>query len=160
MKVKEIMTTDVGICLLDDDLIRVVEIMRQKDCGVVPVVDAENRIVGILTDRDVCLAVAALNKKLSAVKVQEIIGGKFVACSPDDKIETVLKKMRKSQIKRLPVVDRKGEIAGILSITDVLLSVRKDKAVKKQIYSTLKGIVKPQPIVLREIIAAVEADGE
>ena len=160
MKVKEIMTTDVGICLLDGDLIRAVEIMRQKNCGVVPVADAENRIVGILTDRDVCLAVAALNKKFSAIKVKEIISGKVVVCAPDDKIEIVLKKMRKFQIKRLPVVDRKGEIAGILSMTDVLLSVRKDKAVKKQIYSTLKGIVKPQPIVLREVIAAVEADGE
>ncbi len=153
------MTTDVGVCRLEDNLKNVVEIMRQKDCGVVPVADAGNRIVGMITDRDICLAIGAADKKLSAVKAGEIIGGKVIACAPDDKIKTVLKKMRKYQLKRLPVIDKNGEIAGILSITDVLLSVRKDKVLKKQIYSTFKSIAEPRPIVLLEIAVSVDADG-
>lgn len=147
------MTTDVGCCGLEDNLTKVVEVMRQKNCGVVPIVDAENRLAGIITDRDICLAIAELpNRKISTVKAKEITGGgEVIACAPEDKIETALKKMRKHQIKRLPVVDRDNQVAGILSITDILLSTGKDKALKKQAYQALKGIFEPRPILLQEI---------
>lgn len=152
MKVEKVMTTDVGFCGLEDDLSKVVETMRHKDCGVVPVVDTENRLAGVITDRDVCLAVGG--KKLSAVKAGEIIDGETISCAPGDKIKSVLKKMRKHRLKRLPVVGQTGEIVGILSITDVLLKVKKDKNLKKQTYKTLRSIFEPRPIVLREIRAA------
>ncbi|HXG82595.1 MAG TPA: CBS domain-containing protein [Pyrinomonadaceae bacterium] len=153
MKVGKIMTTDVGFCGLKDDLSKVVETMRHKDCGVVPVVDAENQLVGVITDRDVCLAVG--NKKLSAVKAGEITGNDAVTvCAPDDKIKSALRKMRKYQLKRLPVVGQSGEIVGILSVTDVLREVKKDKSLKKQTYKTLRGIFEPRPILLKEITAS------
>ncbi len=149
------MTVDVGFCGLEDDLTKVIAVMRQKDCGVVPVADAANRLVGVITDRDICLAVAARNKKFSGIKAGEIIDGNaIIVCAPDDKIKSVLKKMRRHQLKRLPVVNQNGEIAGILSVTDVLLAVKKDKTLKKQVYSTLKGIFEPRPIVLHEISRA------
>jgi CBS domain-containing protein len=157
MKVKKIMTTDVGCCRLEDNLMQVVEMMRQKNCGVVPIVNEENRLAGIVTDRDICLAVGELpNRKISSVKAGEIISGEVVACAPEDKIETALKKMRKHQLKRLPVVDKNGQIAGILSVTDVVLSAGKNKTLKKQIYSTFKGIFEPRPIVLQEIAVSPE----
>ncbi len=146
------MTTEVACCGLEDNLTKVVGVMRQKNCGVVPITDAENRLAGIITDRDICLAVTELpNRKISSVKAKEIIRGEVVACAPEDKIETALKKMRKHQLKRLPVVDKDSQIVGILSVTDVLLSAGKDKDLKKQIYSTLEGIFEPRPIVLKEI---------
>ena len=151
MKVKDVMKTDVGFCSTEDSLKKAAEIMRYRDCGVVPVVDAEQRVVGMLTDRDVCLAVAARNRKASDVKTKELINGKAIVCSPNDKLEDALKKMRKYQIKRLAVVGNNGELVGILSVTDILLSVRKDKDLKKKVYTTLKGIFKPRSIVLREI---------
>lgn len=159
MKVKKIMTTDVGCCRLEDNLMKVGGVMRQKNCGVVPITDAENRLAGIITDRDICLAVADLpNRKISSVKAKEIVRGETIICAPEDKVEIALKKMRKHQLKRLPVVDKDNQVAGILSITDVLLSAGKDKALKKQIYSTFKGIFESRPIVLQEI-AVSEALG-
>ena len=151
MRVKDVMKTDVGFCSAEDNLKKAAEIMRFRDCGVVPIVDAENLVVGMLTDRDVCLAVAARNRKASDVKTKELINGKAIVCSPDDKLEDALKKMRKFQVKRLAVSGKNGELIGILSVSDVLLAVRKNKDLKKKIYSTLKAISRPRAIVLREI---------
>ncbi len=151
MKVEKIMTTDVGVCLLEDTLTKAAEIMRQKDCGVVLVIDAENKVVGIITDRDICIAAAARKQSISQIKVKELTGGKVVCCSADDKIEDALKKMRKNQLKRLPVISKDGNLAGILSVTDVLISARKDKKLKKKVYSTLIAIFQPRPIVLQEV---------
>lgn len=154
------MTSDVGICGLEDDLTKIVGIMRQKDCGVVPVADAENRLAGMITDRDICLAVAARDEKISALKAGEIIGGETASCQPYDKIKSVLKKMSEQQLKRLPVVGRNGEIVGILSISDVLRAAKKDKVLKKRVYSTLKSIFEPRPIVLHEIGVQTIAAGD
>lgn len=145
------MKTDVGFCSTEDSLKKAAEIMRFRDCGVVPVVDAESRVAGMLTDRDICLAVAARNRKASDVKTRELINGEAIVCSPDDKLQDALKKMRKHQIKRLVAIGERGELAGILSVSDILLAVRKNKGLKKKIYSTLKAISKPVSIVLREI---------
>lgn len=147
------MKTDVGFCSAEDNLMKTAEIMRRRDCGVVPIVDEENRVVGMLTDRDICLAVAARNRKASDVKCKELINGEAIVCSADDKLEDALRKMRKHQIKRLAAVGGKGELVGILSIADVLLFVRKDKNLKKKVYATLEKISKPRPIVLREVSA-------
>ncbi len=145
------MKTDVGFCSMGDSLMKAAEIMRFRDCGVVPVVDENKKVVGMLTDRDLCLAVVARNRKASDVKTVELINGKLIICAADDKLEDVLQKMRKHQIKRLAAVGENGELVGILSVSDVLLAVRKDKNIKKKVYATLKAIYKPRPIVLREI---------
>ncbi len=151
MKVKKLMKTDVGWCNTVDDLTKAVAIMRVKDCGAVPVVDDEKKLIGIVTDRDICLAVAEIDKKPSEIKVSEVINGKIVVCSADDNLKTALKKMKRIKVKRLPVVGKNRKIVGILSITDFLVSLKKDKSIRKKIYSTLKAIGKPKPIVLREI---------
>ena len=156
MKVKDVMKTDVAFCLAGDSLMKAAELMRSRDCGVVPVVDDENRVVGMLTDRDLCLAVVARNRKASDVKCIELMDGGAIVCATEDKLEDALKKMRKHQIKRLAVVGKSGEIVGILTVADVLLAVRKDKNLKKKVYATLQAIFKPQPIVLREVIGRDE----
>ncbi len=76
---------------------------------------------------------------------------KIIVCSANDKIEDALKKMRKNQLKRLAVTGKDGKLVGILSVTDVLISVRKDKKLKKKIYKTLEAIFQPRPIVLQEV---------
>lgn len=151
MKIKKLMKTDVGCCNSGDDLTKAVAIMRLKDCGAVPVVDDEKKLVGIVTDRDICLAVAESDKKPSEIKVSEVIKKRIISCSADDNLKTALKKMKRIKVKRLPVVGKNREIVGILSITDFLVSLKKDKSVRKKVYSTLRAIGKPKPIVLREI---------
>lgn len=160
MKVKDVMKTDVGFCSTEDSPVKAAEIMLRRDCGVVPIVDAENKIVGMLTDRDLCLAIIARKRKASTVKCKDLINGKAIVCAGDDNLEDVLRKMRKHRIKRLPVVEKSGELVGILSITDIMLSIRKDKSLKKKVQSTLKTIFKARPIVLREISAGNDESGE
>ena len=155
MKVKDAMKTGVVFCAPEDNLMKVAELMRRHDCGVIPVVDRK-KVVGMLTDRDVCLAIVSRNRKASDVKAEDLSKGKTITCFAEDDVESALRKMRKYQIKRLVVVDKSDEIAGILTIADILLSVRKDKSLKKKIYTTLKAISQPKPIVLREISAAPE----
>ena len=152
MKVKDVMKTDVGFCSADDSLMKAAELMRSRDFGVVPIVDADKKVVGMLTDRDLCLAVVARNRKASDVKCKELVSGQAIVCAPEDKLEDALKKMRKHQIKRLAAVGENGEVVGILTVADVMLAVRKDKNLKKKIYATLKAVAKPRPIVLREVI--------
>jgi len=152
MKVKDVMKTDVGFCSAEDSLMKCGEMMRRMDCGAVPILDEERRVVGMLTDRDLCLAVVARNRKASDVRTGDLIKGAAVVCAADDKIESVLKNLRRNRIKRLPVIGAGGELVGIVSVSDILLGVRKDKNLKKKIYATLKAVAKPRPIVLREVL--------
>jgi CBS domain-containing protein len=151
MKVKDFMKTEVGFCSAEDSLRKAAEIMLRQDCGVVPVVNEEGKVVGMLSDRDMCLAIVARNRKASDVKTKDLIKGEPVVCAANNKIEAALRKMRKNQIKQLAVVGESGELVGVLSDNDILLGVRKDKNLKKKIYATLKSIAKPRPIVLREM---------
>ena len=151
MKVKDAMKTDVGACSTEDSLMKAADVMRLRDCGVVPIIDDEKNVVGMLTDRDICLAIVARNRKASDVKTKDLLKNEAITCLADDDLESALRKMRKYQIKRLAVVDKDAKLVGMLTISDILLSVRKDKSLKKKIYSTIKAIAKPRPIVLQEI---------
>ena len=151
MKVKDVMQMNVGLCSTEDSLMKAAETMLRRDCGVLPIVNEEKRVVGMLTDRDVCLAVAARNRKASDVKTKELLRGETIVCADEDRLEDALKKMRKHQIERLAVVGAGGELVGVLSIADILLSAGDNKALKKKVYATLKKIYQPRPIVLHEI---------
>lgn len=151
MKVKDAMKTNVVFCAPEDNLMKVAELMRLRDCGAIPIVDDEKKVVGMLTDRDVCLAIAARNRKASDVRAEDLGKRKVISCYAEDDLETALRKLRKYQIKRLAVVEKSGELAGILSVADFVLSVGKDKKLKKKIYAAIKEIAEPKPIVLREI---------
>ncbi len=149
MKVNKIMTKTVGFCQLEDNLAEAVGIMRGKDCGIVPVVNDKSEVVGTVTDRDVAIAVFLQKKTASKIPIGDILNGKVFICSEKDEVENVLKKMRKHQIKRLPVLDKKERLSGIISITDILLAAGKNKALQKKILKTLEAIAKPRPIVLK-----------
>ncbi len=151
MKVKKIMTRSVGVCRENDSLAKAVEVMWQKDCGFVPVVDKKSKLVGTITDRDVAVSVFLQNKPASEIKASDVINGKVVTCSSKDKIEKVLKTMKKHQIKRLPVIGKNDKLEGIISITDILLASDKDKSLQKKVLKTLEAIGKPRPIVLKQI---------
>jgi CBS domain-containing protein len=150
MKVFEIMTLDVGFCGLEDSLAKAAEIMWQKDCGIVPIVDAENRVVGMITDRDIAIAAATRNLKPSEIKSKEMIFREIAACEMNNNVKKVLKKMRRNRVKRLPVTSEKGELLGIISISDILLKASRKKSLRKKIFLTLKAIFAPVPIVLCE----------
>lgn len=142
------MTAEAGFCLTEERLSRAVEIMWQRDCGAVPVVDARMKVVGMITDRDIAIAASFRNQKTSEISVGEVIGKRVFTCKENEDAEEVLKKMRRAKVKRLPVTDENGALVGIVSIADLILKAPK---LKKKTYSALKSIVKPRPIVLKQI---------
>lgn len=149
MKVFEAMTIDVGFCHTDDNLTRTAQIMWEKDCGIVPVVDEEKKVVGVITDRDVCIATATRNRRTSSIKAREMNLGAVKTCAPQDDVKDALRRMRKYKIRRLCVVTEENELVGIISLTDILRVAGEKKSVRKLIFSTLEAIAKPAPIVLR-----------
>ncbi len=158
MKVFELMTIEVGACGLDDDLTRAAQIMWDKDCGIVPVVDAEKRVIGVITDRDVCIAAATRNRRPSEIKAREMNFRAPVVCTMEDDLKDVLRKMRKYKVKRLCVTNQLNELLGIISLNDILLKAGEKKSVRKLIFSTLRALAKPAPIVLCEETDAAICD--
>lgn len=151
MKVQDVMTIDVDFCGTDAPLTCAAAIMWEKDCGIVPVVDGEKRVVGMITDRDVCIAVSTRDQKPSAIKAGEFTAREVVACQPSDKIKDALKLMKKNKVKRLPVTSQDGELVGIISLTDILFAAEKNKKLREKILSTIIEISKPNPILLLEV---------
>ena len=123
MKVKDVMTKDVRTCGLDSDLSVVAGMMWMRDCGVIPVVD-NGQIVGVITDRDICIAAGSKNREPSMITVSEVMARRVYSCLPDAEIREALQIMREKQVRRLPVIDAKGKLCGILSLNDVAIKAR------------------------------------
>jgi predicted transcriptional regulator len=92
--------------------------MGENDCGVLPVL-REGRIVGIVTDRDVCLAVA--RKAAAETPVRGVMSADVAKCGVNDDVRDALAVMASRQVRRLPVVDDRGGVAGVLSMDDIIL---------------------------------------
>src|SRR5215469_8618636 len=91
-------------------------------CGVLPAVASSGEVVGMITDRDICMAAAIRHCDPASIRVSEVISGNVYACSPDAEIHTAFTVMRQKHVRRLPVVTaEEGKLVGILSINDMEL---------------------------------------
>ena len=127
MKVEQLMTRTVETCRPTDALNAAARIMWEKDCGCVPVVTEEEggaRVVGMLTDRDICIGLATRGRTASHVAAREVMSSTLHACFPDDEITMALEMMKTSKVRRLPVIDGDGHLKGILSLNDIVLRSR------------------------------------
>jgi len=149
MKVAEIMTGDVKTCRLESNLAEAARIMWENDCGCVPVVNTEGGVTGMITDRDICMAVATQNRLASQITAGEIGSQRVVTCAPDMAVKDALDVMGREQVRRLPVVDGGGKLVGILSLSDVTLNSKKGEGKKdkhvahKDVMATLKAVSEP-----------------
>ncbi len=143
MNVHELMTSSPRTVRGYENLAVAAAAMWQDDCGVLPVVDDANRVIGIITDRDICMALATRNRPASEVSVGEVIARPPLTCTTTDTVETALDTMKSHQVRRLPVVDDYGRVEGILSINDILLASggKGSKVLSTDaVVQTLKGI--------------------
>jgi CBS domain-containing protein len=136
MKVEEIMTRDVRTCSPETNLAAVAEIMWKNDCGTVPVVDPDRNVVGVITDRDICIAVATKGQLASEIMTGQVCTRDVYACSGDDDIKGALSVMRTEKVRRLAVVDRNGALQGILSLNDIALRAEDASDGKRRDLST------------------------
>jgi CBS domain-containing protein len=119
MRAKDVMTHDPKTCTPGHSLAAAAKTMWDHDCGCVPVVDDTGRVVGMLTDRDVCMAAYINGQPLHELSVSQAMSRNVVRCAPDDPVDAVLAAMSRGRIRRMPVIGRLGALIGIVSLTDI-----------------------------------------
>jgi CBS domain-containing protein len=115
------MTKDVQVCRPSDSLNHAAQTLWEKDIGTLAVVgdDGSNRLVGILTDRDICMAAYTQGGSLSNLFVGTTMSRNVKACTPMTTLEEAAHEMAKAQVHRLPVVDGSRQLLGMLSLADL-----------------------------------------
>ena len=116
---REIMTPSPQCCSGDTLLNEVANLMVEADCGEIPIVDTENRLIGVVTDRDIVCRVVAKGKNPSAVTAAECMSEPVVCVTEDATLAAVIAVMEENQIRRVPVVDATGSCCGIISQADI-----------------------------------------
>lgn len=131
MRVRDMMTSAPRSCQPEDPVERALEHMDAAECGAVPVVDGENRVIGIVTDRDILFGARANGGSLGGLTVERCMTPDPVTVLQDEKPKAVVKKMGKTRVRRVPVVDVDGKLVGIVAQADVALHVDDDEVVAK-----------------------------
>jgi CBS domain-containing protein len=121
MKVKEVMMGTPYHIPLEANLGMATELMWRGNCGFLPVVDAASKVCGVITDRDICVALGTRNQTAGQVQVGDVVQCNVHACKAEDDIHIALQTMREGHVRRLPVVDLNGKLAGVVSMDDLLV---------------------------------------
>ena len=127
MKVKEVMTPNAKSIWLTESLVDAAKLMWDNDCGVLPIIKDGRKVIGMITDRDICMALAMRDKNPSGVSVEEVMTGQVYAVSSEDDVEQALQTMKDHKIRRVPVLNPEGELEGILSMNDLVLHAKASK---------------------------------
>ena len=150
MIVKEVMNHEVTTCSSDTTLETAAILMWDGDCGTVAIVDDEARVIGIITDRDICMAVALQHKHANTIQVQEVMSRHLFTCHPESDIMNALKTMSFQKVRRLPVTNDSGQVEGIISIEDIIAraergrrGIQTPELTYDDTMTTLKAICRP-----------------
>jgi CBS domain-containing protein len=117
-QIRQLMTVRPRTVKVGDTIVEAAKVMRGEDSGIAPIVDGD-RLVGVLTDRDIVTRVIAAEKDPKVVKVEEIASLNLVTVDPDQGLEEALRLMAQHQIRRLPVVEEDGKLIGIVAHADI-----------------------------------------
>lgn len=119
MKVEQLMSQPVSRCRPTDSLAAAARLMWDHDCGALPVVAEDDRLVGMITDRDVCMAAYTRGERLADITVANAMAREVYTCGPDSSVEAAEQLMRRKRIRRLPVVRDGDHVVGVISVTDL-----------------------------------------
>jgi CBS domain-containing protein len=139
VRVQEIMTKDVSFCSPGTNAAAATEMMWTRNCGALPIVEDGRGVVGMVTDRDLLIALGTSNRNAADLPVGEVMNKDLSLCSPDDDVRDALKTMAQRKLHRLPVVDKDGALKGILSLDDIALRADAD-GLSKDLLKTMKAI--------------------
>jgi CBS domain-containing protein len=136
-RVADVMTRGVRTLAPHDSIVKAAQAMEELDVGVIPVCDAQ-RLVGVVTDRDIVLRGVAQSRQIEKTQLKDVMSQQPCCCDEDDSIETVAEKMREAQVRRIPVVNHDRQLVGIVSLGD--LAVKADMG---EAGETLESISEP-----------------
>jgi CBS domain-containing protein len=131
MRAKDIMTRDPECCRRDQTARDAARVMRDRDCGCVPIIDEAGSVVGIVTDRDLAVRAIASGKDFTT-KLNDLMTPMPSTCGPDDDLRDVEQTMAELQVRRIPIVDASGHCLGIISQGDIARAAATDGTVTEQ----------------------------
>ena len=144
VRCRDIMTRDVTVAVRQSTLQEVARMMRDEDTGVIPVVEradattpqpgdgggstvGNGKLVGLITDRDIVVRAIAEGRDATAITAEEIMTKDVYTAQPNDRVIDAIRKMGDKQVRRIPIVDRDGNLRGIISMADVALETEEDR---------------------------------
>ena len=116
--IRDVMTNHPCTIDADKPVVHAARMMRDEDVGLAPIVEGQ-KLIGTLTDRDIAIRVVAEGKDPQTTIVREVATSQFVTIDPDEDLDEALRLMAKNQVRRLPVLDQDGRLAGIVAQADV-----------------------------------------
>lgn len=140
MKISDVMTPHPVTCVPGTNLAEAAALMLQADCGILPVLE-NGKLCGVVTDRDLFIALGTRDLRPSGVTVGEVMHGAVWTCGPEDGVEAVLAIMKEHSIRRVPVAGFGGTVIGIVSLNDIVRAVGAKTAVRgAAVVDTLRSI--------------------
>ena len=138
MKISEIMSKNPRSVSPDTSVSEAAQVMKEEDVGLVPVVErvggaeTRGRLVGVVTDRDIAIRAVAEGRAVDS-PVSDVMSGGVKTCSPDDSVEDAMAMMGREQVRRIPIVDERGSLVGVVSQADVVRLAGNDRQAEKTV---------------------------
>ncbi len=148
MRIEQLMTQPVYTCNRNQTLNEAAQLMWEHDCGAIPIVDEQDRLVGMITDRDICMAAYTRGELLHDIQIGDAMARKVFSCRPNEPIESAERLMSQNKIRRIPVVDDNDRPIALLSLNDLARTARhsngrKSKNFEHNVVQTLAAICEP-----------------
>lgn len=146
MYVSEVMVGPAVCCNAKTNLGEAAEIMWKQNCGLLPITNIQNRVIGVVTDRDLFIALATRNRLPGDLTVGDVTSRRLYSCKLNDEIHTALATMSEHGVRRLPVLNDFGKVVGILSVDDLIISAQmgdKPALSSEDVVRTLRRICAP-----------------
>ena len=159
MKVQDVMMGMPYYCQFDSNLGSATELMWVGNCGFLPVMGMNGKIAGVVTDRDICIALGTRNRLPGDVIVGEVMSNRLFACSPDDDVHVALRTIEEGGVRRLPVIVENGTLVGVISMDDLLLKAEAAGIGKQRELSTEEVVKTYRAINQRRVPQIVLARG-
>jgi CBS-domain-containing membrane protein len=153
MRVQELMQKDVKACKATENANAAAKLMWDHGCGTLPVLDKDEKVIGMITDRDICMAAYTQGKRLADIAVASCMSKTVFASKPTDDLGAAETLMEKNGIRRIPVVNDQGALVGIVSLDDLARRINGGKAephvTEKEVARTFAGICSRKPVAAK-----------
>lgn len=145
MRIGELMTRDVRAVNSGNTLARAAQLMWDHDIGALPVVDDDGRVIGMITDRDACMAAYTRGQPLAEIIIADAMSTNVVTCGEDASDEEVAKLMASAMVRRIPVIDAHRRLVGMVSLTDLAHAMQRGRDVTaREVAETLAAVSAPR----------------
>jgi CBS domain-containing protein len=141
MRISEVMTDQPQYCAPDTNLAAAIGIMWNNDCGALVVV-ADGKLAGIVTDRDICIALGTRECAARDLAVRDVATATIYTCEPEDDVYAALEVMQMARVRRVPVVDRLGRLQGMITLGDLTRQIEREdgSALNQELIGTWKAV--------------------